>query len=36
MALPVIHIHLVLPEEYHLYDEALSPHKNCPVCHPLP
>jgi len=36
MALPVIHIHIVVRDEYHLYDETLSPHKNCPVCHPKP
>lgn len=36
MALPVICLHLVMWKEYHLYDETLSPHKNCPVCHPRP
>jgi hypothetical protein len=34
MALPVICLNLVMRSQYHLYDETLSPHKNCPVCHP--
>lgn len=34
MALPVVNIHLVMEEDYSKYDESMSPHKNCPVCHP--
>ena len=33
MALPTVHIHIVMKSEYHKYDESRSPHKNCAVCH---
>ena len=35
MALPTVHVHIVMKEHYGKYghDEHSSPHKNCAVCH---